>query len=125
MQTLILSVYFSQVDARSKHYLIETEDNKDDTAGERFDTPTLNRRGYGGGGYGGGHGGGGYGGIIHQRFLFIFSRSHLGSCWNKSYLRALPYPFQTECKKSSESASYPIQTECIKRSNLKRTKTLN
>ena len=40
----VTASYFSQVDARSKHYLIETEDNKDDTAGERFDAATLNRK---------------------------------------------------------------------------------
>ena len=37
--------YSSQVDARSKHYLIETEDNQDETAeggGESFETATLN-----------------------------------------------------------------------------------
>ena len=39
-----------QVDARSKHYLIETEDNndekdnKDDTADERFNMANLNRK---------------------------------------------------------------------------------
>ena len=37
------SYFCSQVDARSKHYLIETEDNED-TAGERFDMATLNRK---------------------------------------------------------------------------------
>ena len=47
MQTPTLSVSqlhtCSQVDARSKHFLIETEDNED-TAGERFDMDTLNRK---------------------------------------------------------------------------------
>merc|ERR1711990_1190639 len=42
---LLCSFIVSQVDARSKHYLIETEDKKDETAEgetESFETATLN-----------------------------------------------------------------------------------
>merc|ERR1712055_1152201 len=42
---LLCSFIVSQVDARSKHYLIETEDNEDETAEgetESFETATLN-----------------------------------------------------------------------------------
>ena len=41
----VTASYSSQVDARSKHYLIETEDNEDETAEgktESFETATLN-----------------------------------------------------------------------------------
>ena len=41
----VTASYSSQIDARSKHYLIETEDNEDETAEgetESFETATLN-----------------------------------------------------------------------------------